>query len=319
MNLPTLPDQLLLGFSTMGDTGASGTPLTAYGGNGHVVKNNAVDVTVPFNPLVPTAYNTLATGENNPGRSYMNDGNYVVQRIKIFPNGVTDPLPASLTLIDIRPADGDPNALSGSWTSTGTFSFNMTGGGVGQFRNLPSPYDGTTGGDELSFAYETVTGDFDKQIRITSLTNAYYDSLGAPIVPANLTAPLPVDAWARAGLMARSDTNSYSQCLKIMAANPAGANEVRVMGRGIDAQNYTMFSRSYSGVSNAIPNQYLRMKRVGNSFSFYVSKDGVVWSMVGQSYQEFPSTVYFGPTPPRPWIHIYWQSGCTSLPRFGIV
>lgn len=276
-SLPTLPDQLLLGFSTMGDTGGGNPPFGGYAGNGH-----QIDPLDPYNPLVA-------------GGVVQNDSNYEVQRIKVFPNGVSDPLPAALTLIDIRPADGDPNALSGSWTSTGTFSFNMTGGGVGQFRNLPAPQDGTSGGDELSFAFETVTGDFDKQVRITSLTNSYTDINGAAVDTNVLTAPFPVDAWARAGLMARSDTNAYSQCLKIMAANPAGANEVRVMGRGIEAQNYTMFSRSYSGVSNAIPNQYLRMKRVGNNFSFYVSKDGVVWSMIAQSYQEMPSTVYFGP------------------------
>jgi len=37
------------------------------------------------------------------------------------------------------------------------------------------------------------------------------------------------------------------------------------------------------------------MKRVGNSFSFYVSKDGVVWALICERYQEMPSTVYFGP------------------------
>ncbi len=273
INLPDLPDQLLLGFSTMNDTGGSNPPFSAYANNGH-----------NLDPADP--YSEAAAG----GR-VQNDSNYSVQRIKIFPNGVTDPVPAALSLIDIRPADGDVNALSGSWTSTGTFSFDMTGGGVAPFRNLPGVADGTTGGDEVSFAYETITGDFDKQVNVTSLTNRLYLNNGDPY---DYSAPV-VDQWARAGLMVRSDTNSYNQCLKIVAANPAGANLVRVIGRGIDAQNYTLFSRDYPGVSNAIPNQYLRMKRVGNSFSFYVSKDGVVWAQVGQCYQELPSTVYFGP------------------------
>jgi hypothetical protein len=184
--------------------------------------------------------------------------------------------------------------LAGSWTSSGTLSFNMTGGGNGVFRNLPPPYDGTTGGDQLSFAYEAVTGDFDKQVRITSLTNTYYMNDGSVLDTNALTAPLPVDAWARAGLMVRSDTNAYNQCLKLVAANPAGANVVRVEGRGIDAQNYTLYSRDYPGVSNAIPNQYLRMQRVGNSFSFYVSANGTAWRLIAQTYQQFPSTVLLG-------------------------
>jgi hypothetical protein len=67
------------------------------------------------------------------------------------------------------------------------------------------------------------------------------------------------------------------------------------MGRGIDAQNYTGFSGDYSGVTSALPNQWLRMKRVGNSFTCYVSKDGVVWSLISRRYQEMPAQVYFGP------------------------
>ena len=274
ISLPDLPDQLLLGFSTMNDTGVTDPPLSGYGGNGH-----------NLDPADP--YSVAVNGGN-----VQNEANYSVQRIKVFPNGVTDPLPSALIKVDVRPADEQPAvapALAGSWTSTGTYSFDMTGGGTGQFRNTASP---DTGGDEVTFAYETLTGDFDKQVRITSLTNRLYNSDGTPY---DYSAPM-VDNWARAGLMVRNDpTNAYAQCLKVLAANPEGNNLVRVIGRGIDGQNYTGFSGDYSYVSNALPNQYLRMKRVGNSFSCYVSKDGVVWALISERYQEMPSTVYFGP------------------------
>ena len=254
-NLPTLPDQLFLGFSTMNDSGGANPPSSAYGGNGH-----GLDPADPYNPAVV-------------GGNVQNESSYSVQRIKVFPNGVTDPLPAPLQKVDIRPLDESPtppNAIAGSWTSTGTYSFDMTGGGTGLGRNLGNPPDGTVGGDELTFAYETLTGDFDKQVQITSLTNLLYNGDGSPFDYTNNTPP--VDTWARAGLVVRNDpTNSYAQCLKILAANPAGANAVRVMGRGIDGQNYTTFSGDYAGVSNALPKQYLRMKRVGNNFSCYVS------------------------------------------------
>ncbi len=287
-NLPDLPDALLLGFSTMNDTGFGTPPYGGYGGMGH-----QIDMSDPLNPA-----NTGAT--NSGGTPVLgivqNDSHYAVQRIKVFPNGVSDPLPVALTPVDIRPADLSSTALSGAWTSSGTYSFDMNGGGSGVFRNLPPPADGTTGGDELTFAYQMLTNDFDKQVCITKLTNAYYaDSTGAAVDTNVLTAPFPVDTWARAGLMVRSGTNSFNECLKLVAANPAGANEVRVMGRGLDAQNYTMFSRSYGGVSNTLPNQYLRMKRVGNSFTFYVSKDGVVWAKVAERFQEMTNIVYFGP------------------------
>ncbi len=282
INLPDLPDQLLLGFSTMTDSGAFDPPFSAYGNNGHQINLND-----PLNPLNPTI-----VPDAPGGRSYMNDSTYAVERIKIFPNGVSDPLPATLALVDVRPADGTSVALSGSWVSKGTFSFDMTGGGTGgPGQNLPSPFDGTTGGDELTFAYETITGDFDKQVRITSLTNTLYFNDGTAY---DYSAPV-VDTWARAGLMVRTDTNAYNACLAIQAGNPAGANVVRVNGHMLDGQNNRDFSSDYPGVSDVIPNQYLRMKRVGDHFSFYVSKDGVVWSMICQQYMELPATVLFGP------------------------
>jgi hypothetical protein len=286
-DLPDLGGDLLLGFSTMNDTGFGTPPYGGYSGRGH-----QIDMSDPLNPA-----NTGATNASGPVLGVVqNDSDYSVQRIKVFPNGVSDPLPVALTSVDIRPADGSSVALSGNWLSTGTYSFNMNGGGTGVRRDTRDP---SAGGDELTFAYETLTGDFDKQVAVTSLTNAYYaDSLGTAVDTNLLTdpsAPFPVDVWARAGLMVRSSTNAYSQCLKILAANPAGANQVAVWGRGIDAQNYTDFNRRLGGVSNNLPSQYLRMKRVGNSFSFYVSKDGVVWTLMAQRYQEMSNSVMFGP------------------------
>jgi regulation of enolase protein 1 (concanavalin A-like superfamily) len=274
-DLPELPDQLLLGFSTMTDSGSTEPPFSAYANNGHQIDPND-----PLNPETDPSW--------PGGRSYMNESNYAAQRIKVFPKGVTTPLPVALTLADIKPQDS--TALAGSWTSTGTYAFDMTGGGTGAFRNLAT--DGT-GGDEVSFAYEEITGDFDKQVRITSLTSAFFNADGTAYVPAE-GETLPVDAWARGGLMARSSTAVSSASLKLVAGNPAGANEVRVIGRGIDAQNYTMFSRSYPGVTNALPNQWLRLQRVGNAFSFYVSKEGIDWVLVGQRYQEMPANLLVG-------------------------
>lgn len=290
-NLPALPNNLLLGFSTMTDSGAFDTPFSAYGNNGHMIDPND-----PLNPLNP-AIDPPAPG----GRSYMNEANYAVQRIKVFPNGVPVPVPVDLDVVDIKAADS--TALPGSFASTGTYSFDITGGGTGVFRNLPAPQDGTSGGDELTFAYEEITGDFDKQIRVTEITSSFFDAFGTAYVPVEGDPPLPVDAWARGGLMARADTNSYSACFKIMAGNPAveageplteGANRVQVRGRAIDGQVYSMFSRDYVGVRDALPNQWLRMQRVGNTFSFYVSKEGVNWVLIGRRFQEMPAKMYVG-------------------------
>lgn len=274
-DLPELPDKLLLGFSTMTDSGSSEPPFSAYVNNGHQIDPND-----PLNP------------ERDPswpgGRSYMNESNYAAQRIKVFPKGVTTPLPVALATTDILHETS--TALTGSWTSTGTYSFDMTGGGSGAFRNMAA--DGS-GGDELTYAYEEIEGDFDKQLRVVSIGSTYFAADGSAYTPAEGEV-LPVDAWARGGLMIRATTNVHSANLKIVAGNPAGANELRVMGRGLDGQNYTAFGRSYPGVTNALPNQWMRVQRVGNAFTFYISKEGVDWVPVAQRVQEMPAKVLVG-------------------------
>ncbi|MSU34091.1 MAG: hypothetical protein EXS36_03085 [Pedosphaera sp.] len=272
--LPALPDKLLLGFSTMTDSGAFATPFSAYANNGHMIDPND-----PLNPLNPNL-EPPAPG----GRSYMNEANYAVQRIKVFPHGVPAPVPVDLDVVNIVADDGSSFALPGSYASKGTYAFDIEGGGTGAFRSA---------GDELTFAYEEVTGDFDKQIRVTSITSSWFDTDGNAYTPAEGEV-LPVDAWAQGGLMVRTSTNNLSASLAIVAANPAGTNQVRVMGRALEGQNFTQFSRSYAGVTNALPNQWLRVQRVGNYFAFYTGTNGVIWSLIGQRYQVLPATVLIG-------------------------
>lgn len=126
-------------------------------------------------------------------------------------------------------------------------------------------------GDFGHFRYENVTGDFDKKVRVVGLS----------VVNA-----LDVAQSARAALMVReSPSDPRTRTLEIYAANPEGANTVRVAGRARHGQRYSRnMSRSYPGVADNLPNQWLRMRRVGNVFSFYVGKDGQSWSLVSEQY-----------------------------------
>jgi len=74
--------------------------------------------------------------------------------------------------------------------------------------------------------------------------------------------------------MCRGGTNHYAQSFQLVAANPAGANAVVFMGRALDGENYTEWDRRLSGVANALPNQWLRLRRVGDYFAVYV---GTQW------------------------------------------
>ena len=164
---------------------------------------------------------------------------------------------------------------------TNAASFTLRASGFAAFDKFDSTLTNRAIGENGHFRYETVAGDFDKKVRVIGLATD-------PVTD-------PVSAWARASLAVRQTTAANTPALEIAAANPAGANVVRVMGRGRVDQVYAqVLSRSYPGVTNNLPNQWLRLQRVGNAFSFYVSTNGTTWARVADQYQEFPSTVLVG-------------------------
>lgn len=66
-------------------------------------------------------------------------------------------------------------------------------------------------------------------------------------------------------------------------------------GRGRFNQIYSRrLSRDYAGVKGNLPNQWLRVRRVGNAFAFYVGKDGQSWSLIAEQYQVLPETLLVG-------------------------
>ena len=183
-----------------------------------------------------------------------------------------------LTSVQIQPETLVVAIPPGSVVASGDDTFAISGPGLKAFT---SATDADQPGDVQEFAYETISGDFDKVVKISSLTSG-------PVTD-------PVDAFASGGLQVRVSTNPVSPSFLVNVANPLGANEVRVTGRAIEGQNYTRFSRTYSGVNTTLPNQWVRLRRVGDYFSAYVGTNGTTWSLVGQRYQQWPSTLLVGP------------------------
>ncbi|MCW5556653.1 MAG: immunoglobulin domain-containing protein, partial [Verrucomicrobiae bacterium] len=181
---------------------------------------------------------------------------------------------------DIFPSNVDPTPLPGELV--GDAPFTLRAGGLQAFDTLNAD-TGYTWGETSFYRYEQLAGDFDKRIRLVSLTAE--------------PAGEEINLFARAGLMLRQSASANTPTLEIFAANPASAsgNLVRVAGRGLVNQVYSQtLSRSYPRVSDNLPNQWLRVRRVGNAFSFYVGTNGTAWTLVAEQYQSFPSTVLFG-------------------------
>ncbi len=159
-------------------------------------------------------------------------------------------------------------------------AFVLGGVGFSAFSDSPGAV-----GDNLTFRYELLSGDFDRCVRLLSL---FSDPT--------------LDPLARAGLMVRASTNANSLAFEIAAANPAakngdleGANRVRVAGRArVDQLYATALSRDYPGVRDALPKQWLRIRRVGNAWAFFVGTNGIDWALISEQYQVFPTQVLVG-------------------------
>ena len=109
--------------------------------------------------------------------------------------------------------------------------------------------------DQFQFNYQASAGDFDVEVQVQGLSVS--------------------DLWAKAGLMARETLNPGS----------------RFAGTFVTPGMAGCFFESRSSLSNAsamsgtfpatIPNQWLRLQRVGNTFNGYAGIDGSNWVQLG--------------------------------------
>ncbi len=205
-------------------------------------------------------------------------------------NGNANLLTAALVTPTID-SDGDPSTpptsglidesgaeipiAPGSVNATGAGTFNIVAGGLFGFSNrnrVGQP------GDLQQFNYEAISGDFDKSVKITSITsNVAGDT-----------------ANNSGGLAARVSMDALSPSFFVNVTSPGGANNINARGRVIQGQNLTTFSRDYPGVGDVLPNQWIRLRRVGNYLAAYVGTNGTTWTLIAERWNEWPSTLLVG-------------------------
>ncbi len=135
-------------------------------------------------------------------------------------------------------------------------AYNVTAGGPG--------VGGTA--DGFRFLYTQQTGNFDMKVQVTSLTVA--------------------GNYSTAGIMARSTLDAGSENV-YMSASPV---------------NYRFKDRTSTGAaeaiaasgSNAYPNVWVRLQRVGNTFNGYYSSDGSTWTLMTSVSAALPTTIDLG-------------------------
>jgi regulation of enolase protein 1 (concanavalin A-like superfamily) len=146
-------------------------------------------------------------------------------------------------------------------------TFTMSGGSYPQLDHVVSISDYASAGhlyvtssgsqiigtiDSFRYVYQSVTGDFDAKLLIKN--------------PPDETG----QTYAKAGLMVRTSTAADSQHVKAMATYGAG---LQFSQRVTDGANTVI-----NGYISVTYPHWVRIKRVGNIFTYYYSSDGSTWS-----------------------------------------
>ena len=140
--------------------------------------------------------------------------------------------------------------------------------------------------DGFQFTYKPVTGDFDMSVRVARLDLA--------------------NNWSKSGLMAREKLTPGSRDVNLVV-DPAGtvqAPDSSGTGANVYEPNYRATENgataSWGTVTGAsgvpYPNAWLRLTRVGNTFTAYRGTDGVNWSVLAtiSPTPAYPATLNVG-------------------------
>ena len=155
------------------------------------------------------------------------------------------------------PQDIGSPAIPGSVAAVAG-GYNITAGGTNTFG----------AGDQFTFNYQQVTGDFDFKIRVAGLTLA--------------------DAWSKAGLMAR-------ETLVTNSAYAAAFATPSVSGAFFQWRASTGGAPLSGGAYPVnYPNTWLRLRRTANLFTSYTSMDGDAWYLLGSATIPMSASAYIG-------------------------
>jgi hypothetical protein len=178
-----------------------------------------------------------------------------------------------LTPTDIGTPGVDPIA-GGSTFSCNAGEFELIGGGSDVWGN----------NDHGHFAYQQITGNFDKRVKVARLDNT--------------------DGSAKGGLMIRETLDFDSRNLHAVVMPPLTQPGASIVGRNIfetGTRSVTAGGTAGWGIAGGAngnvpalhPNSWIRLRRVGTIFKGYVSSNGVDWVQNGLSEQLYPANAYF--------------------------
>jgi fibronectin type 3 domain-containing protein len=126
--------------------------------------------------------------------------------------------------------------------------------------------------DQFRFVYKQLTGNFDVKVQITSLSNGDGTTSG----------------YARAGIMARTDLTAGSA--NIYTYSLAGPFGFLTTYRTTPGGN----TNQTAGINNNGAQRWVRLVRVGDTFTSYGSLDGTTWTQISSLTISLGQTIYVG-------------------------
>lgn len=216
--------------------------------------------------------------------------------------GVTTPDEMPITGTNVTLTASTPQRVTVGASELGLPSSAFAVGTDG-FDVFSSGYQQTGDYDELTFVAETISGDFDRWVRVEHVQPSSSPARVGLMVREFLDAgkPRPLDP--------ESVEQGFSRYLEV-AINPpttatgaAGQNQHEIVQRayhGGIGRTESQITRRLPIENNAapeFPDAWLRIKRVGQSFELYRGTNTVNWILLGTATfpQPMPETLFVGP------------------------
>jgi hypothetical protein len=212
--------------------------------------------------FVEIASNVTATSYNDTGRTPNTSYDYRVRA-----ENAGGPSPYSNVVNVLTPNAPGPSAYTAvDIATTLPGSTNALPDGT-SFDTVSSGGNIQNNADSFHFVYREITGDFDIKAQIASQS----DTDGSP----------------KGGLMARTSTAANSANVYAHTAS----NGYRISRRATAGATTNIVS---ANVMNTYPNTWVRLRRVGDTFTAFRSTDGVTWVTIGSYTQSMPTTLLVG-------------------------
>ncbi len=254
-NPPTILNVVNLGLTNVQVTYSKMVEATSATNAANYVFTNGLTVTgAALNADNQTV--VLSTAPLAYGSNYC----IVINRVRdraATPNTIATNTTVTFPALPYAPLDLGGASVISTVTAT-TNGFNVTAAGA--------DFGGNS--DQGNFSYQLVTGNFDVAVRVANLTLS--------------------DIFAKAGLMAR-------ETLTVNSRFAASFTTPAMNGSFFEWRDPAGNATSTAGNFPAnYPNTWLRLNRVGNTFTGFASYDGQTWTQLGSDTISMTNQIYLG-------------------------